>query len=94
MSHTYLICLVGLHSMSSDVPQVRYLLNTLAKKIDKSSVFLSGQAIADALYGLSAMNTDCEELRNLLTALVNKIDSKRGKLDSQEIGNAMYVPLS
>jgi hypothetical protein len=75
--------------MSSDVPQVRLLLNTLANKIENSNTFLSGQSIADALYGLSAMKTDCEELRNLLSALTKKIDSKRGKLDSQEIGNAM-----
>ena len=63
--------------MSSDVPQVRLLLNKLATKIEKSKSFLSGQAIADALFGLSAMRTDCEELRNLLSALNNKIDSMR-----------------
>lgn len=81
---------IGLHSMSSDVPQVRALLAALADRISLSKCSLSGQGIADALYGLYSMNSDCPELRALLKALSDRIDATKGKLDSQEIGNALY----
>ena len=78
-----------MHSMSSDVPQVRALLAALAARISNSRCSLSGQGIADSLYGLYGMTTDCPELRALLSAVAGRIDDTRGKLDSQEIGNAL-----
>ena len=78
-----------MHSMSSDVPQVRALLAALADRISHSKCSLSGQGIADSLYGLYGMTSDCPELRALLTALADRIDESKGKLDSQEIGNAL-----
>jgi hypothetical protein len=89
LSLPFSLFLLGLQSMSSDQPQVRYLLRTLADRISQCKVSLNGQGIADALFGLRNMTTDCPELRALLSALADRIDTTKGKLESQEIGNAL-----
>ena len=86
--------LYGLQGLSSDSPEVRRLLSSLASLLagvdgmGESGEILSAQGVGNALYGLQGLKSDCQELRELIQRLQPLVAS--ATLDGQAIGNALY----
>jgi hypothetical protein len=84
------IALYGLQGMSSEVAEVRAMLQALTAKVQGSTEMLSAQNIGIALYGLQGMSSDAAEVRAMLQALTAKVQGSTELLSPQNIGNALY----
>lgn len=82
--------LYGLRCLSSDIPEVRYLISVLNKKLAANKLPFISQAVGNALYGLHLMSSESEEIRELLVILANKVSTCKELLQAQNIGNALY----
>eukprot|EP01041_Mallomonas_annulata_P008335 gene8335-17162_t len=82
--------LYGLRYMSSDVSEVKDILNALSGRIFGSSarIEFSAQNVGMALFGLQNMTTTTTETVTLLQALLPHI--RNAPVDHQAIGNALY----
>jgi very-short-patch-repair endonuclease len=77
--------------MSSEMPEVRLIVNKLVGKLSRSKAILRSQHIGRALMGLQRFTADTPEVRQLLRQVTERIaDSDRTRMTSQAIGDALY----
>jgi len=82
--------LFGLQRMKSNSPEVRALVQAMAKKLQEEKVILDSEGIGSALYGLHRMSSDVPQVRALLSALTGCIEISEVYLSGQGIADSLY----
>merc|ERR1711968_184798 len=79
----------GLQGMTSDCPELRRLLRSLADKIEGDKGKLESQEIGNALFGLQSMTSEMDEVREIALKLSQKLKRSKAIMRSQQIGRSM-----